>query len=86
MYLSSFYKLKFEKYMFNAKVYGPFAIPAVLWCNAAPIQSDGSSIRHSTTLSTLISSLQAGESPAESRRRKFERMINIIKIRLFAKL
>lgn len=32
MYLSSFYKLKFEKYAFNARVFAPFAIPAVLWC------------------------------------------------------
>ncbi len=31
MYLSSFYKLKFEKYTFNAKVYGPFLAPVGLW-------------------------------------------------------
>ena len=31
MYLPSFYKLQFEKYMFNAKRAGMFAIPLVLW-------------------------------------------------------
>ena len=33
MYLSSFYKLKFEKYITNGRVYGTFALPATLWCN-----------------------------------------------------
>ena len=31
MYLPSFYKLQFEKYLFNAKRAGMFAIPVVLW-------------------------------------------------------
>jgi hypothetical protein len=31
MYLSSFYKLKFEKYSFNGRMYLPFAGPFGLW-------------------------------------------------------
>ncbi len=31
MYLPSFYKLQFEKYLFNAKRAGVFMIPVVLW-------------------------------------------------------
>jgi hypothetical protein len=33
VYLSSFYKMKFEKYTFNGKVFLPFAVPGVLWGN-----------------------------------------------------
>jgi hypothetical protein len=34
MYIPSFYKLQFEKYMFNLKRAGMFAIPVVLWGNS----------------------------------------------------
>lgn len=33
MYLPSFYKVQFEKYIFNTKWAGMFAIPVVLWRN-----------------------------------------------------
>jgi len=33
MYLPSFYKMKFEKYTFNGRVFLPFAAPGVLWGN-----------------------------------------------------
>jgi len=41
MYLSSFYKLKFEKYTFNSQMFGPFAIPGVLWGKSQTIQLCG---------------------------------------------
>ena len=31
MYLPSFYKVQFEKYLFNTKRVGMFMIPVVLW-------------------------------------------------------
>jgi hypothetical protein len=34
MYLSSFYKIKFEKYVFNSKIFLPFAGPVAAWGNA----------------------------------------------------
>lgn len=86
MYLSSFYKLKFEKYMFNAKVFGPFAISAALWCTFLLIQSAGSSTPHFITLSTPISSHQARVSPVESQKKIFEETDEYHKHRKSAKI
>ena len=38
MYLPSFYKLKFERYTFNAKMFLPFAAPVVPWCKLSLTQ------------------------------------------------
>lgn len=66
MYLPSFYKVQFEKYLFNAKRAGMFAIPIVLWSKTFIIfQSDGHSILNSTTPFTLTSSHQPEESKEE---------------------
>jgi hypothetical protein len=66
MYLPSFYKLQFEKYMFNVKRAGMFAIPVVLWSIFLLIlQSDGPSTPTSTTPSTLTSSHPPEESREE---------------------
>lgn len=56
MYLPSFYKLKFEKYTFNTRIFGSFAIPAVLWGTPSHTQVCGSSTPPSTTPSTPTSS------------------------------
>jgi hypothetical protein len=32
MYLPSFYKIKFEKYVANVKIFGGFVVPVGLWC------------------------------------------------------
>lgn len=68
MYLPSFYKLQFEKYVFNAKRIGLFAIPAVLWSKIFDYnsQSDGHSILNFTTPSTPTSIPQPEESKEES--------------------
>ena len=66
MYLSSFYKLKFEKYVFNAKVFGPFAGAAGLWGTSFLIKRFGSYTHLFTTWSTLISSLLQEVWSAES--------------------
>lgn len=41
MYLSSFYKIKFEKYVFNGKMFLPFAAPVALWGKRCGIQECG---------------------------------------------
>jgi len=67
MYLPSFYKVQFEKYLFNTKRVGMFMIPVVLWSKTFIIfQSDGHSILNSTTPFTLTSSHQPEESKEES--------------------
>ena len=67
MYLPSFYKVQFEKYIFNTKRAGMFAIPVVLWRKIfLIIQSDGPSTPTSTTASTLTSSHLPEESKEES--------------------
>jgi hypothetical protein len=66
MYLPSFFKVQFEKYVFNTKRAGMFAIPVVLWSNIfLIIQSDGPSTPISTTASTLTSSHPPEESKEE---------------------
>lgn len=68
MYLPSFYKVQFEKYIFNTKRAGMFAIPVVLWRKTfIIIQSDGHSTLTSTTASTLTSSHPPEESKEESK-------------------
>ena len=67
MYLPSFYKVQFEKYIFNTKRAGMFAIPVVLWRKIfLIIQSDGPSTPTSTTATTPISSHLPEESKEES--------------------
>jgi hypothetical protein len=34
MYLPSFYKWKFERYAFNARMFLPFGAAAGLWCTS----------------------------------------------------
>lgn len=68
MYLPSFYKLKFEKYTFNSRIWGSFAIPGALWGTPTLTQRSGSSTPRSTTASTPTSSPPHAESPAESSR------------------
>lgn len=66
MYLPSFYKLKFEKYISNCRTFAGFAVPAGLWCSSFPTQASGSYTTPSTTASTPTSSLPNAESSAES--------------------
>ncbi len=59
MYLPSFYKLQFEKYLFNSKRAGMFMIPVVLWSKQFNLfQLDGHSILIFITLSILTFSHQ----------------------------
>lgn len=66
MHLPSFYKLQFEKYLFNVKRVGVFMIPIACWSNYFfIIQLDGHSILNFTTLSTLTSFHPPEESKEE---------------------
>ena len=66
MYLSSFYKIKFEKYAFNMKRAAPFAIAPLIWGKFLLTQSSGHSGPTSTTPSILTSSPQQEECKEES--------------------
>ena len=72
MYLSSFYKLKFERYTFNARMFGAFLPVAGLWGNCPVMQSLGSYIHLSTIWSTLTSSHHPEESKEESSKKSFD--------------
>ena len=39
MYLAAFYKIRFEKYLFNAKKLAPYGAPALIWGIAMVILS-----------------------------------------------
>ena len=55
MYLPSFYKMKFERYSFNARMFLPFLGPVVPWCNHCATQLFGSCTPRSTIWFTLTS-------------------------------